>query len=315
MAGGGNYGSPQDATKYPKHYMGAHQALMLGTGTGEDEFDGYTLPLGMLEALSNALDGTNPFTDVSAYDSSPNMATVETRQTLFESLVDALNSVSDWGTFATVAQYFADDVFTPEGSEEASVAAFKAASLPDFAAAINASMANLYTSNAAETAALPNALFGIRGRQAAAVAIHRATLKRDIATARASFIIQSISQMDGMLGMKLDATKATAGVRTEVETLKVNTAREALTDEVEFRYKEQTYTLNLFPTVGNTLASFSGGVQMPLGPSKLSQAISTGAALAAQGVALGSKAGPAGAIFGGVIGAGAGALSALAGGK
>lgn len=315
MAGGGQFGNPTTASAYPKHYIGSHQALMTGTGSDMDEFEGYSLPKGVLDVLGDALNGANPFTALSAYDSETNMTTAATRQGTFETLVDGLDAVTDWGTFKTTAVTAADAILLPESDITTSVSAFKSEILPEFAVAINGTLASLYNSNAAETSALPQALIVLRGRMASRVAAFRDALKRDTATAKANFVVQAIGQMVGLQGVQVDGTRVTAAQRLEVETTRANAAREAISDEIELRYKETIYYLGLFPQAGNVLANFSGGVQMPLGPSKLSTAISTGAALAAQGVALGAKAGP-GAAIGLGLGLGTlGALSSLAGAR
>ena len=303
MSGGGT----TNLTEIPDYIAENHEALIDGGGNRSGNF-----PSGVLDYLLDSLNEGSPWEGVDPFDPTDLLDTISDAIDDYATEVSGLAPTTDWDTYFTAAEAEADNALADATDIDAAVAAFETDQKRNLVKSLNAASASLYGANAAEGSALLQVSAVLRRGNDAAIAEYRARLERERGTTRANFILQAINQMLGIKGSRTDGLRALGALRSAVNTDRINAETGFQDRGFDIAWNDRTYELRLFPYAGNILASGLNAPTIPQGPSKLSTALASGAAIAAQGVQLGQAVGPQGAVLGGVAGFAAGALAGLA---
>lgn len=265
---------------------------------------------GVFDLVQDAINAGSPWASAVAVSPDPMITDISDRLdeylTKLDDMPTADPSTTHFEAFAEVAKDVADTVIGPSFATDA-MTAFEEDTLPDYANAINNLAGGLYQSNAAEGSALFVGLALLSRGYINAKARYRASLE----DRRATFLMQAVTQMQTEYAAQVDAQRLAFESQLKKSALELTARREEVDDNLEFAYKDAIWELNLLAFVQSSIASAGGAPTVPLGPSKLSMALSgalSGASAGATALAgLGPGGAALGAIGGGIFGYLAGA--------
>lgn len=293
----------------------AMQSLLGGTSGNAVPAEGWPSSghdLNVLDYLETAINAPNPWGGVYSPDPTDVLDNILTRNEMYHTAVLSKQTrpESDWSDFVDTAEAKTDNIFMDDGDIDAAVDSFEESAKPNLNRAINAYLSTMHSANALESSSILSGMAILKRGFVTDINNFRASLDKDKGAQRAQFILQSVQQMEAAQNALLDAKRVDAALNTDIQTMTFNSQREKLNEDIEYAQKRNTYELGLFPFASNVVAAAAGAATAPLGPSKLSTAMTSALNGAATGVSLGSAGGAQTALLGGLIG---GALGFLGG--
>jgi hypothetical protein len=301
-------------SKVPGETSPAVQALLSGVQSGDStNYSRAPYDVEVLKYLERALHSPNPFTTATPVDSSIQIGEIDARNRLYhQALLSKLaRTESDWSDFVDTAEAKADSVVMDATSVDDAVDTYEAAIDPVHNRQLNAYASTMYAINAVESSAFLNGFAILKRGKQTDVDSYRANLEQQRGTQRTQFVLSGVQQMEQAQANLHQEKRMDAAIYQDMKTLEINALREMLSDQLEYNQKEAIYELSMFPHANNTIAAAMGAPMAPIGPSKLSQALSSAATLAATGVQVGSAGGVQGAAIGGIIGGALGFIGAM----
>lgn len=295
-----NSGGATALQSVPSESSGALQALLGGYSATHPKAP---YSVNVLDYLERALNSPNPWVGVQPIETRDIIDSIHARNGLYFSAIAAklARVESDWSDFYTTAEAKADEVLMDAVDIDAAVDSFEESIKPTYHRNLNAYLSSMYAMNSLESSTVLTGIAILRRGQATDVANFRATLERDRGGQRATFILQAISQMEGAQAQLMGEHRLGAALNTEARVTEFNALREQLNDQLEYGVKKATFQLNMFPFASNIVAAGAGATTSPLGPSKLSTALASGASMAVQGAAIGAQGGVQTAILGALV--------------
>jgi len=295
-------GGASGAVSHSAYLEAIHQDWLNNTGAD-------LLTVSVTDVMNTAI-GNSPWTGLSAYDPSADIAAYEAGVTAFAGLLAGLSDTVDWAAF------YAQAALTLDGVGDANIIA-------DVLAFQNVLDDNITTRvlprfrrgmqdiNAVVSSAFPIGEAIIEAFQARDVAKYTSTLRIGFGDKR----LQAVEQMMNLMARRIGWEESYTRMLVEANRIKIVAKKEQTEGDAEIDEKDAKWDLEVFQSGGNLMASIGGGTVVPNMAGKNKAASAIGGAMAGAaggamiGAQMGSAGGPYGAAIGAVIGAAAGLLS------
>lgn len=263
---------------------------------------GSTVGTGVLSALNTAITEGSPWLGITAFDPTSDLAALFSTYDAFDAEANNISPASQWGAYADAAVAKASTVVMGAADIDTAVAAFDTKGDLALLQAYNALSASAQSNNGVEGSGMFSGFAALHASKILATQSERSRLNQQKNSAVVAFVSDGVGQMENAQARRLDALRTSLTVRTQITITRINSNREWINDKVEIAVNHRQYFLKLYPFAGNILATALGAPNVPVGPSKMSTALSAAFSDAATGVAIGSKGGVGGAVAGGVLG-------------
>jgi hypothetical protein len=291
------------AIEYPSYMQNIHNFWL--DGTGDHDAGGVGL------AIANA-SATNPYTGLTGYDPTTDVAAMATAIATFAAAVAALDPAADFVTYNNAATAQIDAVLSPESYILARVAAHAAGLDTE----INSKIIPRFNAGMRDINAVQSSAFVI-GR--AIIELDRndkvdkfmSDMRFQVDAKRGDLIHQATSEMVRMYLQGFEYKRVIAAITIDELRLKIAAQADYKTEVKALAADLNRWPLEVWKYGGNMLAAIGGGTtsSVPMDGSKTARIIGSGlsgAIAGAQiGAAMGGNAGY-GAILGGIAGAFAG---------
>lgn len=290
--GGGNSGGGSSgAVSYPAYMEAAHSTWVTAVGA----------------LIVAGAAGDNPYTGITAYDPTTDLAANATAVGTFNSLVTALDPSSDWSAKWAIAQTKLETDVFDDTSIEAKVAAYSAQVL----ARLSNSILPVYQRGMQTVRSVMTSAFTIGEALLTADAQrdidkYEADLRQSFENRKYELISHATDLMLQGMAQVIESAKGVAHYVIEANRIKLVSLQEEIDLNVKYDEQDALWDLELYKFGGNILASISGAASATKGQevSKAKSVLGGALSGAAAGAAIGSVV-PG---IGTTIGAGAGAL-------
>ena len=261
-----------------------------------------TIEKSITEVMDSAL-GNSPWTTLSAYDPTANIAAYDAELALFKVLISGLSDTADWAALYTQAD------LTLSGVAEAAIIADAAAFASILDADINTKILPRFRRGMQDINAVVSSAFvlgeavieGYRDRE---LAKHTSVLRLDTK----SRTLTAVEQMMQLMARRIGWEEGYVKMAVESNRIKIVALKEQADKNAEIDEHDAKWDLEVFQYGGNLMAAIGGGTAIPnmAGKNKTASVLGGAMSGAAAGAMIGG--GP-GAVIGGVLGAAAGLLS------
>lgn len=326
--------------QYPPYLQDLHQAWLRGdppspgTGLVAADFTGKNL----MYYIGDLLDGTSPYSGVTAYDPTATGGPIElwnARQEMVQSDVDRfhwpkletghhtpgavmLGNGEDtgggaWAVAASQAKFIAQRDIGGSSDVDALVTAYESDADARLSETLNQYTGPMFEARAMQSSQFAVGLAIIHSNRDKDVAAYRANLELRMKDQQNQFIAQATPVMVQSMFTWIDARRAATGLALDTGRAEIVANKEMLSEEIEIAMRDAYWEIDLLKEGMNNLGAVSGLMTIPPRQPKWLSALTGamgGAAtflpLALTGNPLGIGAAVAGAVVGGLGGYGAG---------
>ena len=296
------------AIEYPSYMQDMHQLWLDGVVAGTATTTG-----GVALAIKNAI-ATNPFTGLTPYDPTTDVAAMASAISTFAALVTAMAPDTNYDTFHSAAASQIDSVISPDAYILARVAAHAAALDSDINTKVlprfNAGMRDINAIHSS-TYLLGKAI--IEADRNDKVDKFMSDMRYQADAKRGDLIQGAANEMVRMHLQKLEYQRVIMATTVEQKRIGIAAEQDYSTELKAIAADLARWPLEAYKYGGNMLAAIAGGTtsSVPVDGSKTARIIGSGLAGAVAGAMIGASTGASGgAGIGAVLGAIAGGVSA-----
>lgn len=260
------------AIEYPSYMQIQHEFWLDGGGTGADDTKGLSL------AIKNAIT-TNPYTGLTGYDPSTNIASMVTAIDTFAATITAMNAHTDFDTYQNAAAAQIDATISPDAYILARVQAHASALDTEVSAKIiprfNAGMRDI---NAVQTSAFVIGRAIIEIDRNEKVDKFMADLRFQADAKRGDLIQAATNEMVRMHLQKIELGRVVAAMTIEELRLAIAAQSDYNTEVKALAADLGRWPLEVYKYGANMLASIGGGTtsSVPMDGNKTARIVGAG---------------------------------------
>lgn len=252
MSGSSGGGGSSGAVSYPGYIEDFHEKLL-------DDTTADTLSLSMVAAVNAAM-AANPYTGMTVYDPSNEIADIDTALTAYDAAVTAFAPQTTWDTLFDIVQtkLEADLYSTTEYNLSADEfrAKLEAQLTSDVLPRFQAGMRDI---NSVVTSSFVLGQSILEDGIDREVALYLSKLKLSGYESKVINILKVTGDLLGLHTQKIEFQRTVAAITSEIGRVKVLLESEADKMQIDWDMEEAKWDVNLFQNMANVLAGPAGG--------------------------------------------------------